>query len=117
MAAAYRAGPTTRNHRAITITRKPIRAELTGSDTCTAGDTVARGATPVLALCRQLLAAGVHPATPIHAYRGDVLAVRVRSIAEAARLCVKVAGNGTGFCACRGRCRSVTGRSFDDGAS
>jgi hypothetical protein len=46
-------------------------------------------------MCKQLLAAGVDPATPLHAYRGDVLALRVLNIGEAARLCVKVAGNGT----------------------
>jgi hypothetical protein len=50
---------------------------------------------PVLALCRKLFERGHDPARPLHAYRGDTLALRVRSIGEAARL--EVNGGGTGF--------------------
>ena len=63
-----------------------ICAELTGSDTCAAlGPTVKSGA-PVLALSRKLIEAGRDPGTPLEAYRGDTLCLRVRSIGEAARL-------------------------------
>jgi len=63
-----------------------ICAELTGSDTCAAlGLTVKSGA-PVLALCRKLIEAGHDPGTPLEAYRGDTLCLRVRSIGEAAGL-------------------------------
>ena len=40
----------------------PIRAELTGSNLCSALGITARAAAPVLALCRQLVAAGHDPA-------------------------------------------------------
>ena len=53
-----------------------IRAELIGSDTCTAAGITARGNAPVLALCRQLLAAG-HRSRParLEVYRGATLAL------------------------------------------
>ena len=35
-----------------------IRAELIGSDLCTAAGYVARGTAPILAMCRKLVAAG-----------------------------------------------------------
>ena len=43
----------------------------------------------------QLLATGVDPDTPLRVYRRGVLALKVRSIREGARLTVKTAGNGT----------------------
>jgi hypothetical protein len=52
-------------------------------------------AAPILGLCRALVAAGHDPQLPLHAYRGDVLALRVRSIGEGAQLAV--AGDGVGF--------------------
>lgn len=66
----------------------PIRADLSGN-TCTALGITARGAAPVLALCRKLVVAGHDPTTPLHAYRGDMLALRVRSIGEGAGLTVE----------------------------
>jgi hypothetical protein len=71
-----------------------IRAELVGIDTCIAAGQVARGATPVLAMCRQLIKAGHAPNLSLRAYRGDVLCVTVRRIGEGAHLAVKTAGNG-----------------------
>ncbi|MPZ57500.1 MAG: hypothetical protein GEU91_13565 [Rhizobiales bacterium] len=73
----------------------PLHAELFGSDKARlCGISVTAGA-PVLELCRRLVAAGVDPATPLAAYRGDVLCLKVRSIGEGARL--EPAGNGVGF--------------------
>jgi hypothetical protein len=72
-----------------------IRAELSGADTCSASGITAQSPSPVLALCRKLIDAGHNPATPLEAYRGDVLALRIRSIGEAARL--EINGEGTGF--------------------
>jgi hypothetical protein len=66
----------------------PIHADLT-ANTCTALGITAHGAAPVLALCRKLVAAGYDPTTPLHAYRGDVLALCVRSIGEGAGLTVE----------------------------
>ena len=72
-----------------------ITAKLTGSDRCEAEGISVKDSAPVLALCRLLVAAGVDPATPLEAFRGDVLAVRVRSIGEAAAL--ETNSKGTGF--------------------
>jgi hypothetical protein len=71
-----------------------IRAELIGADICTALGTTVQSSTPVLAMCRQLIAAGHGPTTRLEAYRGDVLCLWVRSLGEAARLTVKAMGNG-----------------------
>jgi hypothetical protein len=72
-----------------------LRAELIGTDRATALGVEAHGPSPIFTLCRALVEAGHDPATPLHAYRGDVPALRVRSIGEAA--CLEVNGEGTGF--------------------
>jgi hypothetical protein len=72
-----------------------IRAELIGSDRCSGLGMTARGTTPVLALCRLLIEAGNDLATPLEAWRGDVLCLRIRSIGEGARL-TGAAGRGSG---------------------
>jgi len=56
-----------------------IRAELS-DDTCSALGITAKADAPVLALCRKLVDAGHDPATPLEVYRGDTLALRVKSI-------------------------------------
>jgi hypothetical protein len=66
--------------------RAPIHAVITRHDTCTAERVTACGSVPVLALCRKLIAAGYDPALPLHAYRGDTLALKVCSIGEGAHL-------------------------------
>jgi hypothetical protein len=72
-----------------------LRAELIGTDHAAALGIEAHGPSPVLALCRALVEAGHDPATPLLAYRNNTLALRVRSIGEAAHL--EVNGDGTGF--------------------
>jgi len=72
-----------------------LRADLIGSNTCTAHGITGRGSTPVLAQCRQLLAAGLDPDQAMEVYRGATLALHVRSIGEAAGL--EINGHGTGF--------------------
>jgi hypothetical protein len=67
----------------------PIRATLIGSNRCEALGAVGRGYAPVFALCRALIAAGHDPRRPLHAYRGDVLALSVSSIGEGAQLTVE----------------------------
>ena len=67
----------------------PIRAELIGSDKCTAVGLTAHGSAPVLGLCRELVSAGHDPAMLLEAWRGDILCLRVHSIGEAARLTVE----------------------------
>jgi len=72
-----------------------ILAELIGTDTAQALDVTVRGYAPVLKLCRVLLELGRDPASPLHANRGKVLCLKVRSIGEAARL--ELNSKGTNF--------------------
>jgi hypothetical protein len=72
-----------------------IRAELSGDDTASALGITAKAYTPVIALCTKLIEAGIDPSMPLEAWRGDTLALRVRSVGAAARLTIN--GKGTGF--------------------
>ena len=82
-------GPATPTSNAIDPRRlAALCADLVGSDICTAPGIIARSYAPVLALCRRLIEAGIDPGRPLHVYRGDTLALVVRSIAEGARLTV-----------------------------
>jgi hypothetical protein len=72
-----------------------IHAELIGSCTAIAAGVVAVAYAPVLELCRQLVARGFDPATPLTAYRGSMPCLVVRSFGEAADL--EINANGTGF--------------------
>ena len=72
-----------------------IRAELIGTDTCSAVGITVRVGAPVLTLCRRLIAVGYDAATPLLVYRGEVLALTIRSIGQAARL--EINSKGTGF--------------------
>ena len=56
-----------------------IRAELRGDNECRAAGLITRGTTPILAMCRKLVAAGVNPATPLECYRGPTLAITARA--------------------------------------
>ncbi len=79
-----------------------IRAELVGDDTCRAWGIAVSGKAPVLAMCRRLIAAGFDPATPLEAWRGEILCLRVRWIGEGARLAVKTGEDGVPrFVLCR----------------
>lgn len=71
-----------------------ICAELIGSDTASAAGISITAYTPVLELCRRLVAAGYDPATPLHAYRGPTRCLKVRAIGDAARLRISPAGVG-----------------------
>jgi len=68
------------------VDHHPIRAALIGGDHCVALGLKVRAVAPVLALCRKLMDAGYDPALPLHAYRGDTLALKVCSIGEGAHL-------------------------------
>ena len=72
-----------------------IRAQIANSDRCEADGFSVRAAAPVLAMCRKLLAAGYDPDRPLHAYRGDVLALKVRTIGDGAKLTVEDSRHGT----------------------
>jgi hypothetical protein len=74
-----------------------IRAELVGSDSCTALGITVTAAAPVLALCRKLIAAGHDPGFRLDVFRGETLCLIVRSIGEAAGL--EISHHGVGFLA------------------
>jgi hypothetical protein len=85
-----------------TATSKPsskdtqvLRAELIGSTICISAGVTVEGAAPVLALCRQLLANGLDADRALEVYRRGVLALRIRSITEAAVL--EINAKGTDF--------------------
>jgi hypothetical protein len=72
-----------------------IRAELIGSDRCSALGMTARSTAPILALCRLLIEAGHDPATPLEAWRGPTLCLRIHRIGDAAQL--EPSPRGVGF--------------------
>jgi hypothetical protein len=77
--------------------RAALMAQLVGSSTVIvrALGVTSCGDSPVLELCRNLVAAGLDPATPLEVYRaGGVLALQVRSIGEAAELEINPRGYG-----------------------
>ena len=66
-----------------------ISATLIGSSRCAAEGISVQAYGPVLALCRALIEAGHDPGRALHAHRGGVLAVVIRSIGEGAGLTVE----------------------------
>ena len=83
------------NKRQEQFAQAPVRATLVGADRCEAEGISTRGYAPVLDLCRELVAAGLHPTSPLEAWRGDTLSLRVRSIGEGARLAIEDDPHGT----------------------
>lgn len=81
----------------IALVASPVLGQMIGSDRATAAGITVRGPAPVLALCRKLVGAGVDPNRPLHAYRGDVLCLVVRTIGEGARLTVAEGQNAPRF--------------------
>ena len=75
----------------------PITAQLTGSHRCECVlyGLSASGHAPTLVLCRELLNAGANPDSSLVVYREGVLALRIRSIREGAKLTVEDAESGT----------------------
>jgi hypothetical protein len=73
-----------------------IRAELSSDTYATVPGITVRSPSPVLALCRRLIEVSTYaPETPLSAYRGKTLCLRVPGIGEAAGL--EVNGEGMGF--------------------
>jgi hypothetical protein len=72
----------------------PIVCHIIGSDRCASGGLVVKHKAPVLAMCRKLIEAGYDPERPLEAYRGETLCLKIRTIAEGARLTVEEGPNG-----------------------
>ena len=64
----------------------PIEAQLIGSDTCKVRSITTKSSSPVLAMCRALIGAGYDPRRPLHCYRGSMLALKVGTVGEGAKL-------------------------------
>ena len=79
-----------------TIMTNAIIAHLSSDSYCSALNFTVRSPSPVLTLCRRLIASSTYaPETPLNAYRGKTLCLRVLGIGEGARL--EISGNGVGF--------------------
>ena len=76
-------------------TQSCIIARIVGSDRCSALGMTGRGSAPVLSLCRELVAAGHDPATPLEVWRRNTLALTIRSIGEGAK--IEASPRGVGF--------------------
>jgi hypothetical protein len=77
-----------------------IVAELSSDSYATALGITVQSPSPVLALCRKLIQSSTNASSmPLEAYRGETLALRVRSIGEAAKLEI----DGMSFRPIRGR--------------
>ncbi len=70
-----------------------ICADL-ANDSATANGLTVRGTVPVLNLCRALVDAGADPEAPLHVYRGQMLALTVKSIRAGARLTIRDGDDG-----------------------
>jgi len=78
----------------MTQVMKPIRAQLSSDSIASSCGISVDTGSPVLALCRELVAAICDPAVKLQAFRGDTLCLTIRSIGEAAGLQVKTGGTG-----------------------
>jgi hypothetical protein len=70
-----------------------IVATITG-DTASAEGVHGTGSSPILHLCRKLIALGYDPALPLVAVRGQTIYLKIRAIGEVAKLSIKPTGNG-----------------------
>lgn len=68
--------------------KQAVRAELVGSNTCRVEGYTVQAPAPVLAACRKLIATGFDPNRALHVYRGETVALTIRTIAEGAALSV-----------------------------
>ena len=72
------------------IHKQPSTRNFSGSDFAVVGDGIE--ARTALDLCRQLLAAGANPDAAFICYRGDQVALRIRSVGEGAKLTIREDG-------------------------
>jgi hypothetical protein len=82
-------------HSRFAAVEQPVRVQLVGSNRAEAFGLVTVGRAPLCQLCRKLIRAGIKADLPVEAYRGDVLALRARSLLMAAQLTAKDDVRGT----------------------
>lgn len=97
----------------MSVHHKPIRADLINSQTCRvrAAGLTACSSSPALSLCRLLIKSGFDPERPLLVFRGEVLALRIRTIRERASL--EVNSTGDDFIPFRGLRRGSLVRKSD----
>jgi hypothetical protein len=78
------------------MSRQPIIAQFIKSNICTAEGLEVRANGPGLAMCRKLLEAGYDPHRLLHCFPGEVLAMKISSIAHGARYSVSEPSTGSG---------------------
>jgi hypothetical protein len=76
-------------YQANSISQAPVIGVIDNTNICRIGDQTTVSRTPILTACRELLAQGVNPDRALEIYRRGILAVRVRSIGEGARLTIR----------------------------
>jgi hypothetical protein len=77
----------------------PLTGSIVGSDRCVVAGISIRASSPVLAVCRQLVAAGCDPDLGLELYRDDTLCLIIGSIGTAAAL--EINPKSTGFIGAR----------------
>jgi hypothetical protein len=89
-----------------------LRAQISSDSIAISCGVEVHTGSPILALCRALVAEGCNPATAMEVFRGPTLCLSIRAIGEAARLRVNTAG--TGFTMRQEADISLTGESKCD---
>jgi len=82
---------------------------------CGACGVTARGWSPVIDLCRKLVEAGHPSGSPMRVYRGEVVALHVRSIGEAGGLRVRPGSAGRPMFVRRTAAAGALGEGKDEG--
>jgi hypothetical protein len=89
LAAIPRDDLTSRRVRRVNGAVSPLCVNLVGVDQANCEGVGVSSRTPMLALCRALTEAGHAPNASLQAYRGEILCLRVRSLAEGAALTIR----------------------------
>jgi hypothetical protein len=71
-----------------------IRAQISSDTIASSCGIEVHVGSPVLALCRRLVAEGCDPTSPLEAFRAGTLCLHIRAIGAAAKLRVNTAGTG-----------------------
>jgi hypothetical protein len=76
----------------MSVNHKPVRADLINTCRLRAAGLTACSSSPALSLCRLLIKRGFDPERPLLVFRGEVLALKIRTLREGASLEVNSLG-------------------------
>jgi hypothetical protein len=103
-------GPLSVPHTSHTANVQELRCDFGDGDIAIAGDLSARGA---LDMCRRMMAAGADPSAELVCYRNGRIALRIRSLADGAKLVVReTSADGPRFASWRPFPAARSGRPF-----